>query len=274
MAYSAAERSFPLAFHSPARRKVIIRLLMSAAPKPAILAATGSASQLMHAEAAQRRETFRPFRELLKRTGAVTWVFAGDSITLGARHTDDRRSYSEHFAERVRGELHRSHDVVINAAADDETAHSLLSDLEWRVLRFRPDVVSVMIGMNDAAAGRARCSQFQENLRHIVKCIWADGALPLLHTPPYIDRRRAPSHADLRFYAKRVRKLARELSVPCVNHWTHWKRTAESGADITGWLAADGLHPAAEGHRALSLFLFRRLGIFDAHSPTCTATAR
>ena len=41
-------------------------------------------------------------------------MFTGDSITHGALHTMGWRSYPEHFAERVRWELGRMRDIVIN----------------------------------------------------------------------------------------------------------------------------------------------------------------
>ncbi len=217
----------------------------------------------------ERAVNFQPFRELLKKTKPVTWVFAGDSITLGAVHTNGHRNYAEHFAERVRWELRRSSDVVINTATATETSRSLLNDLEWQALRFRPDVVSVMIGLNDAAGGRTRFSQFRRNLRKVVECIRTDGAIPLFHTPPHIDVARVISHAELRSYVKCVREVARDLDVACVDHWAHWKRVEANRPGSL--LSTDGLHPTAAGHRELAALLFRRFGIFDTQSPTCAA---
>jgi acyl-CoA thioesterase I len=204
---------------------------------------------------------FQSFQELLAGSKPAAWVFAGDSVTLGARHTDGQRSYSEHFAEEIRAGLGRHHDVVINTAALGETAQSLLDDLEWRTLRFKPDVVSVMIGINDAAAGPKGRTEFRRNLEHIVACIRAESALVLLHTPPRIDHERVTTHGDLRAYVRLLREISRELDVPRVDHWAFWKETAAEGENIGGWLAADGLHPTAAGHCALTQLLFRRLGI-------------
>jgi len=153
--------------------------------------------------------------------------------------------------------------VVINTSAPDETSQSLLEDLEWRALRFQPAVVSVMVGVNDAAAGPVGRSEFRRNLEHIVACIRAEGALVLLHTPPRIDLATATTHADLRAYVRLVRDVARESDVTCVDHWAFWKKAAAEGENVSAWLAADGLHPTAAGHRALSDLLVRRLEIFD-----------
>lgn len=76
----------------------------------------------------------------------ITWVITGDSITHGAWYTEGGRSYTEHLAERVRGELLRFRDFVINTGVSGEVATGLLKDFDWRVLRFKPDVVSINLG--------------------------------------------------------------------------------------------------------------------------------
>jgi len=210
-------------------------------------------------------------RRLLKGSEPITWVFTGDSITHGAEHTQGRRSYTEHFAERVRWELRRFLDVVINTGVVGERSRGLLKNLEWRTKRFRPDVVSVMIGMNDAQTGPEGRAEFRQNLRAIVQQIRGDGILLLLHTPNGIDVELKTSHADLRAYVGIVRETAREFDVACIDHWAHWKKARSDSRQTDGWLTADGIHPGVYGHREIAKLIFARLGIFDGHSPTCAA---
>ena len=48
-------------------------------------------------------ESLNRIRALLAdKSHPLTWVFTGDSITHGAKHTHGSRTYVEHFAERVR----------------------------------------------------------------------------------------------------------------------------------------------------------------------------
>src|SRR5688572_15296908 len=122
-------------------------------------------------------------KQLLAGKKALTWVFTGDSITHGALHTLGWRSYPEHFAERVRWELRRKRDVVINTGISGERTGGLLADLDWRALRFKPDVVSVMIGMNDCSAGAAGRETFRKNLAEMAQKVRDAGAIPLLNTP-------------------------------------------------------------------------------------------
>src|SRR5206468_2375866 len=80
-------------------------------------------------------------QSLVRSPEPVTWVFTGDSITHGAHHTFGWRSYPEHFAERVRWELRRYRDVVINTGVSGDTIKGVAADVDHRVLRFRPNVV-------------------------------------------------------------------------------------------------------------------------------------
>src|SRR5437763_63070 len=83
------------------------------------------------------------------------WLFNGDSITHGALHTFGWRDYVELFHERLRFELARGMDVVINTAISGDSTRGLLETFDWRVAQFRPDVVFLMIGMNDCSTSRA-----------------------------------------------------------------------------------------------------------------------
>src|SRR5688572_4256077 len=74
-------------------------------------------------------------KQLVAAKEPITWVFTGDSITHGALHTKGWRSYPEHFAERVRWEMRRMRDVVINTGISGDRSGGLLADLDWRVLR-------------------------------------------------------------------------------------------------------------------------------------------
>src|SRR5512133_1528760 len=65
-----------------------------------------------------------------------TWVLTGDSITHGAKHTAGSRSYVEHFAERLRWEMGRGQDVVINTGLSGDRADGLLRNFDWRIARF------------------------------------------------------------------------------------------------------------------------------------------
>lgn len=208
-------------------------------------------------------------KQLLAGKEALTWVFTGDSITHGALHTLGWRSYPEHFAERVRWELRRMRDVVINTGISGDRTGGLLADLEWRALRFQPDVVSVMLGMNDCSAGEAGRETFRTTLSKIAEQIIAAGAIPLLHTPNTVYTKNAGGRGDLPAYAEIVRVLAGEQKLALVDHWRHWEKTKPDQEALLPWLEDKSIHPGVYGHREFANLTFRQLGIFDPASPTC-----
>lgn len=208
-------------------------------------------------------------KKLLASSEPLTWVVTGDSITHGALHTLGWRSYPEHFAERVRWEMRRMRDVVINTGISGNRTGDLLKDIGWRALRFQPDVVSVMLGMNDCTAGPPGRETFRANLTTIANRILEAGAIPLLHSPNTIYVKNAGGRSDLPAYAEIVRETAATGKYALVDHWSHWQKTKPDQEALLPWLEDKSIHPGVFGHREMAKLMFRELGIFEEKSPTC-----
>ncbi len=194
----------------------------------------------------------------------LTWLFTGDSITHGALHTFGWRSYTELFAERIRFELRRPRDMVINTGISGDRTGGLLADWEWRVARFQPHVVSVMMGMNDCTTGAGGREGYRKNLNEILDRIQAlPHAISLLHTMNPITRLE-PSRADLPAYVEIVRDVGARRHVPLVDHYDEWSK-----ANFYQWLGDGTIHPNEYGHRVFATRIFRELDIFDPNSFTC-----
>ena len=217
-------------------------------------------------------EQFQPIKALLAGKDPVTWVFTGDSITHGALHTMGWRSYPEHFAERVRWELRRVRDIVINTGISGDRMPRLLQDAEWRVHRFRPHVVSLMMGMNDCISGPAGRDGFRKALDTFLTDLRARKSLLLLHTPNQIyspDMSR-DNRKDLPAYVDILRQFASDNQVPVVDHYKHWIETRKDRHELTYLLSDAAVHPNQYGHAEFANHLFRKLGIFDpVTSRTC-----
>lgn len=193
----------------------------------------------------------------------VTWVFTGDSITHGAQHTAGTRSYSEHFAERVRWELRRMRDVVINTGISGDTAQGILADFSHRVGRFQPQVVSVMIGMNDCGKKDLSAEQFQSQLEQLVAKIREGNAIPVLATTN--TTRSNKPRARLAEFNDVVRRVCASHDVVLIDNWELWSGQA-TVADK--WLN-DAIHPNGLGHAVMAKRWFEVFGIDDSKSPTC-----
>jgi lysophospholipase L1-like esterase len=214
---------------------------------------------------ADRPDPLAAIRAVVARKEPVVWVFTGDSITHGAAHTLGWRSYPEHFAERVRWELRRMRDVVINTGISGDVTDRLLADLDWRVLQFRPTVVSIMEGMNDCSRGPGNREAFRKDLKALIEKVRAAGALPLINTQNTILEGRG----DLPAYAEITRTVAREMNAALVDHYAHWQEARPTRDKLARWIEDSRLHPNALGHRAFAHLIFKELAIFDPQSPTC-----
>jgi len=226
------------------------------------------------AAAGRAREAAEPadlagLREKLARPDRpLTWVITGDSITQGAKWLGPERAYPELIQERIRWELKRKRDIVINSGLSGEKSAGLLADFEWRVLRFRPDVVAIMIGMNDAVAGPAGRERFAADLREMIGRVRAAGAVPILQrtNPVGPSDPGAQTRDDLPAYNALIADVARATGTLLVDHWRHWLDAAPE--ERRRWLA-DPIHPNAAGHRQLAREFFRALGCLDPAAPSC-----
>ncbi len=206
-------------------------------------------------------------KALLKDPQPRKWLFYGDSITHGALHTFGQRDYTQLFAERVRFELKRSMDVVINTAISGNSTRQLLEGFDWRLAQFKPDVVLLMIGMNDCSTNNpVTLHEFHANLTELANRIAALGSELVLQTTCPILPNTAPDrspHIDA--YMEAIRQVATERNLPLVDHYAYWKSV---GGRLYYWMSNE-FHPNAEGHRAFAHKLFAALDIFDPQAATC-----
>lgn len=199
----------------------------------------------------------------------VKWIFAGDSITHGARHLNGWRDYPQLFEERVRWELRQERNLVIRTATSGWTIERIAGDLDWRVLQFQPQVVSLHFGMNDCAAGEGGLAAFGERYQEVIARIRAEsGAAVIVHTPnpiiPRMDERREP---HLAAYAEAARAAAAATGAVLVDHFAHWQEYMKTSQLF--YLMNDAIHPNEFGHRYKAHLLFQVLGIWDPQSAVC-----
>ncbi|HEY0670292.1 MAG TPA: SGNH/GDSL hydrolase family protein [Sphingobacteriaceae bacterium] len=201
----------------------------------------------------------------------LKWLFTGDSITQGASHTLGYRAYPEIFAERIRFEMNRSRDFVINTAISGNTSQDILNDFDWRIKQFCPDIVSLMIGTNDAAIIRNTSPDaFNKTLGSLIDHFRKLGAIPVLHTPNTIDTKResGKQRKDIVKYISVIQKTARDKKVILVDHWQYWQ--SHNKEVISEKWRNDALHPNGKGHLEIARLLFSTLSICNDKSFTCT----
>jgi lysophospholipase L1-like esterase len=205
--------------------------------------------------------------KFLKSADPIKWLFYGDSITHGALHTFGKRDYVELFSERVRFELERTMDIVINTAISGDNTRGLLAGFDWRVAQFKPNVVFIMIGMNDCSdENDITVEEFKSNLLKLTSMIDDLGALPVLQTTCPILPGQSPERSPyFDSYMDAIRNAALARKLPLIDHTRFWRDNPDNHFL---WMSNE-FHPNTDGHRAFAEFLYRCLDIHDNTSRCC-----
>lgn len=203
-------------------------------------------------------------------------VFAGDSITHGLVHSNNFRSYSEHFNERLRGEevngKINSQKFIINTGNSACTTKEILNGFDTWVKIHNPKIVSLMIGMNDCASdANVSLQQYESNLRELVRKFREIGAIPILQTPNYVlpawsspgqSRDRLSEYLDV------ARKVGEEENVIMIDHNKYWEEREKISQDVSNRWFNDWIHPNEVGHLEMARLMFEELGLNTEDSYT------
>jgi lysophospholipase L1-like esterase len=191
-------------------------------------------------------------------------LFTGDSITHGALHTYGWRDYEQLFSERLRYELVRKRDIVIKSAISGWTTQDIRNDIEWNILQFRPDIVFIMLGMNDAANGKDGITKFQDNYNHIIDKLEKNNSLIVLQTMnPIWDTPAATGRRELPLYVEAIRNIASIRNIPIIDHYAYWNLFIRKVPFRIYEMMDDELHPNDRGHRVMARLLFENLAMWD-----------
>lgn len=237
------------------------------------LASVGTAAVIANTNLAQninsQDDSFRALKARLLDKQPMIWVFTGDSITHGALHTFGWRSYVEHFAERVRFEMRRMNDFVINTGISGDTLKGLAAKLDWRVFQFRPDVISLNMGMNDCRDAEKGKDVFRQSFEKLQEKAELQKSILLLNTPNLIDYRKATERQALPEYVALIREFAAKYKLPLVDHYAYWEKETANSSRLQFWLNDGSIHPNNFGHIVLARKIFQDLDIYDPNSMTC-----
>jgi lysophospholipase L1-like esterase len=186
------------------------------------------------------------------------WVMAGDSITAQHLHSN----YFEAFCYVRYPKLKFA---FRNSGVGGHTIPSTLARFDYDVAGWKPTVVSVELGMNDA--GGTPTEKFVANMGTMVARIRAAGARPvILSASPVNDgmgaAKFAPRNARLDEYATALKGFCEKEKVPyadqfhaLVDVWAKNKQDPK-GINLTG----DAVHPGAPGQLMMAAALLKALG--------------
>jgi len=190
-----------------------------------------------------------------------TVLLLGDSIT-----------WQNMYAVLVESYLRRRYPEkmlkVINRGLRGDTAGGALSRLERDVVPFDPDLVVVMLGMNDGGMKGHNRGLLRRYLRDMNRLIDAlqrrTRARLLLVTPTTVDpisERWREYNEMLQAMSAGLMELARQKKVPALDLNSHFRRYSRNALKLTPpvLLMNDALHPGPAGHLLIADHLLRVL---------------
>ncbi|HQJ62040.1 MAG TPA: SGNH/GDSL hydrolase family protein [Methanothrix soehngenii] len=196
-------------------------------------------------------EELRKYVERTRRdieSGAdATIVCFGDSITAGYAV---RRGFPSFLLESLRQRFPDSKIEMINSGISGDTSQDGLSRLDWAVLSYEPDLVTINFGINDCVLGLS-LEEFEMNLVEMVRRIRAgpDSEILLLssqplESPPYDQR--------VLDYYQTVERVAKEMNVGFVDVYGAWMKRVRAGMPLDSLILPGLDHPNEAGYRIIA----------------------
>ena len=169
------------------------------------------------------------------------YLALGDSYTIGTGASDESHSWPSIIARRLNAEL-------TNPSVNGYTTLDLIRDQLPYLERIKPDLVSILIGVNDLVQGRPP-DLYRDSLTRIYD------AVRDLETPPRVAAISIPTWsyvpAAADFGGKdQVAKLTGAFNAVAEQEararnftWIDISAASTAGAGAPGWIASDDLHP-------------------------------
>ena len=196
-------------------------------------------------------EELRKYVERTRRdieSGAdATIVCFGDSITAGYAV---RRGFPSFLLESLRQRFPDSKIEMINSGISGDTSQDGLGRLDWAVLSYEPDLVTINFGINDCVLGLS-LEEFEMNLVEMVRRIRAgpDSEILLLssqplESPPYDQR--------VLDYYQTGERVAKEMNVGFVDVYGAWMKRVRVGMPLDSLILPGLDHPNEAGYRIIA----------------------
>lgn len=170
---------------------------------------------------------------------ALRYLALGDSYTIGTGASDPSKAWPSLIAARLGLEL-------TNPAVNGFTTLDLIRDELPLFRKLRPNIVTVLIGVNDLVQGRSPHA-YRESLHAIYQEVIVGSDVFAVSIPTWSY---TPAAADFGGAAHVARMtdvfnaVARDEAARAGIVWIDIGPVSSSGIGTAGWLASDQLHPA------------------------------
>ena len=198
-----------------------------------------------------------------------TILFLGDCITGWNRNMNDPDDLGNGYVARISDAIKNYRIKVINKGTDEHRTIDLLNEYEENILKVKPDVITIFIGMNDvwhhfAKGIETTNEEFDYNFKTVLEKIKYDLGVPVIIIEPFIidiTPELTIMRSELWQKVDIIRRLAREyaseyialdgsFASACIKH-------------EPTFYSLDGVHPTEEGHKFIARRWLRNIIIED-----------
>lgn len=192
-------------------------------------------------------------RALGEGTEPVRIVCFGDSVTGVYYHTGGRRAYAD-MLEIALQRLYPDAEIdVINAGISGHATPDALARIDTDVLSHRPQLVTVMFGLNDMT--HVPLDEYAANLGTIASKCRDAGAEVLFCTPNAVFDTEGRPESVLEEYVAAIHRVGAEIHVPVVDCFAAYKAVRAEDLFTFGLLMSDEIHPNMDGHKLFAELL-------------------
>ena len=178
--------------------------------------------------------------------GRVRYVALGDSYTIGTAVSEAER-WPNQLAERV-GEI----ELVANLGVNGYTSADLIADELPQLDALRPELVSLLVGVNDVVRGIPD-AEYAANVALILEAL-ADrlpaDRIVCVATPDYTRTPRGAEYGDPDLQSDRIVRINAVLREACEMRGMTFVpeifEISQRATDEPSLVAEDGLHPSGE----------------------------
>lgn len=194
------------------------------------------------------------------------WMFVGDETTAWMRH-HGKPGFAEMFRHRLRWELHRQTDLVVNAGSLGAGIVEIAQITRQGLEQCRADVVFMLPGGVDADQAVRHPHLYANQLTELAAQIREQGAEPVFQTPPVpFGAGSAKSPCPLAALADVVREVSVVHQIPLIDHAEFWLEHPTPAA----WSKQNQGAISSTGHVLLALLMFSEFDIYDRRSSLCS----
>lgn len=185
----------------------------------------------------------------------IRYAALGDSYTIGTGASSPAHSWPSIVAKRLEEQTGQQVELT-NPAINGFTTEDLIEDELPQVQRLKPDLVTILIGVNDLVRERTP-EDYRTSLVRIYDEVRGDkapdGRVFAVSIPNWSVVPAAREYGDpeqIRHLTDAFNDVAREEALARGFGWIDITAASISGLGSPGWISADGLHPGDRQYAA------------------------